>query len=111
MRRSTKILLLFLIVPWVSPAEELFRDLALTHGFNLSAVTSRSKPLILGPVLQVDDGAPPAWRLAQWGTRFNLQGAPVVQRDGARLQENAGKRVVVHPGGLERCEASAENPQ
>lgn len=83
------------------PSGELFRDLELRHGFNLSAVNSRSKPLELGPILQADDAAAPAWRLAQWGTNFDLWGAPVVtEADGARAMENEAKRVAIHPGGL-----------
>lgn len=81
-------------------AQELFRDLALRHGFNLSAVTSRSTPLVLGPILQGDQSATPQWRLAQWGTRYNLEGAPVSAAGESRIVENEGKRIVVHPGGL-----------
>jgi len=79
---------------------ELFRDLALRHGFDLSAVSARATPLSLGPVLQGSGAAPPAWRLAQWGTEFDLAGAPVREEDGRRSLANAGKEVVIHPGGL-----------
>ncbi len=81
--------------------EELFRDLSLEGGFNLSAVTSTSTPLELGPILVQTPDTQPQWRLAQWGTRFNLMDAtPTVSEQGDRGVANAGKAVVIHNGGL-----------
>ena len=96
------ILPLLLLIASVSTfASELFTDLKLTQGLNLSAVNSDATPLILGPILQQEDGQKPAWRLAQWGTRFSLEGASsMVMNDGTRAMKNAAKEVIIHPGGL-----------
>ncbi|MCF6284317.1 MAG: hypothetical protein L3K26_03915 [Candidatus Hydrogenedentes bacterium] len=93
--------ILALTICLLAPAEELFRDLALQQGLNLSAVTSRSRPLILKTILQEDDTGKPIWRLAQWGTKYDLSAAEmVVREDGTRLMKNAGKAITIHPGGL-----------
>jgi hypothetical protein len=93
--------ILALAICLLAPAEELFRDLALQKGFNLSAVTSRSRPLILKPILQPGTPIQPIWRLAQWGTQYDLSSAEMaVREDGTRLMKNAGKAITIHPGGL-----------
>ena len=79
----------------------LFRDLPLAHGFRLSAVRSSMRPVEVGTVLSNDSGAKPQWRLAQWGTRFSLEGAgPEYTSAGVRVLANKGKTVKVLPGGL-----------
>jgi len=84
-----------------TPATEVFRDLPLAGGMNLSAVNSGAKPLEIGVILRGNTGARTEWRLAQWGTRFNLSGAP--ERSvpgGTRIVRNPGKKIAVMPGGL-----------
>ena len=84
-----------------NPPSPLLRDLALEGGFHLSAVSTADPPLEIGNVLAGVPGAAPQWRLAQWGTRWNLLPAPeTVSADGARTRSNEGKRVTVLPGGL-----------
>jgi hypothetical protein len=78
----------------------LFDDLALTRGFRLSAVRSSMHPVEVGNVLALDASSAPAWRLAQWGTRFSLEGVPEKTKDGGRILANAGKSLTIYPGGL-----------
>jgi len=79
----------------------LFDDLALEHGFRLSAVRSSMKPVEVGSVFVLDSSQEPLWRLAQWGTRFSLASAEAeTLDDGTRVLSNAGKTVKVFPGGL-----------
>ncbi|MBX3179085.1 MAG: hypothetical protein KF886_17150 [Candidatus Hydrogenedentes bacterium] len=93
--------LALLLIATCAPAEEVFRDLALEGGFRLSNVTTAHEPLELGAILATSGAADPAWRLAQWGTRFNLLPAPDrIGPAGARIRENEGKAVTIHPGGL-----------
>lgn len=92
---------LFLFAAGSVAADEVFRDLEFEGGFNLSALTSESKPLELGVMLQSKAGAKNEWRLAQWGTQFNLKSEPVkVLPDGTRIVRNAGKSVKIYSGGL-----------
>ncbi len=78
-----------------------FDDLALTHGFRLSALRSSLSPVEVGSILVSDASETPRWRLAQWGSRFSLESVCVtLSDDGTRLVENEGKRVKVLPGGL-----------
>ncbi len=85
----------------VAAPVSLFRDLPLAHGFRLSAVRSSMRPVEVGTVLSNDSGAEPQWRLAQWGTRFSLEGAgPESTSAGVRVLVNKGKTVKVFPGGL-----------
>ena len=86
---------------WPERTQPLFRDTALDEGFNLSTVRSTMKPLVQGSVLAKVPEPDPQWRLAQWGTRFDLWGAAVDTRDdGVRTLANEGKQVRVYPGGL-----------
>ena len=79
----------------------LFEDLALDGGFRLSAVSSTQKPVESGVVLAAEPAIPAAWRLAQWGTKFSLEGAKEEDDDsGARRLCNIAKEVIVYPGGL-----------
>lgn len=82
-------------------AVSVFRDRAFEHGFKLSAVDSSLRPLVIRDILARDASAPPVWRLAQWGTRFNLESAQLERLpDGSRQLANPGKSVRVYPGGL-----------
>lgn len=82
-------------------ASLLFKDLGLKGGFRLSAVSTADRPLEIGNVLAEAPGTAPQWRLAQWGTRWNLLPAQeTVSASGARTRSNEGKRVTVLPGGL-----------
>jgi len=84
-----------------APPIPLFEDLALNGGFRLSAVSSTQKPLEVGTVLVSDPAIPAAWRLAQWGTKFSLEGIDEKRDDtSTRILGNAAKEVVVYPGGL-----------
>lgn len=103
MRRTLKCLstVLALSAVTVSPATEVFRDRELAGGFNLSAVSTASKPLELGVILRAESGARDEWRLAQWGTRFDAKATAVkTLPDGTRILRNAGKSVKILPGGL-----------
>ncbi len=83
-----------------APSAEVFRDLSLSGGLNLSAVNTAAKPLETGVVLR-SGGNRAEWRLAQWGTQFDLKDG--LERDlpgGTRILRNSGKRVTVLPGGL-----------
>ncbi len=78
-----------------------FQDLALVHGFRLSALRSSMTPNEIGPILVADAAETPQWRLAQWGSRFSLESAEAqAHDDGTRVLENDGKRVKILPGGL-----------
>ncbi len=80
----------------------LFEDRAFSLGFRLSAIRSSITPVEVGHVLQTDTRQPPRWRLAQWGTRYSLEGAPETSsEDGARTISNENKTVTVSPGGFE----------
>jgi len=82
-------------------AEEVFRDLSLSGGLNVSAINTGVRPLELGVVLREDPGARNEWRLAQWGTQFNLRdGQERSLPNGTRIIQNSGKNVTVMPGGL-----------
>lgn len=84
-----------------APRFSLLDDLALEGGFDLSAVSTAESPLEIGNVLSGAPNGAPQWRLAQWGTRWNLLPAPeTVSADGARTRSNEGKRITVLPGGL-----------
>jgi hypothetical protein len=101
MRQFVLSFFLLIVIAPQSVSEELFQDLSLRHGFNLSAVTSRSKPLALGPILQRESDSPPLWRLAQWGTNHNLLGTKEIHhKNGTLVLENEGKRIEVRSGGL-----------
>ena len=102
MRHALLALLLPLAVTAAARADTpLLEDLSLRDGFRLSAVSTAERPLELGTVLAGAPDAQPRWRLAQWGTRWNLLPAPeTVSADGARTRRNEGKRVTVLPGGL-----------
>jgi len=84
-----------------APPIPLFEDLALKGGFRLSAVRSSQKKIEVGTVLAADPAIPAAWRLAQWGTKFSLEGIDEKCNDtGTRILGNAAKEIVVYPGGL-----------
>lgn len=90
-----------LLVSTTAHGEKILRDLGLAEGFRLSALQSTDDPVEIGVVLASKDSERPAWRLAQWGSRFNLQGAPEHREtDGTRRIQNAGKTVTIHPGAL-----------
>jgi len=83
------------------PAEEVFRDLEFAGGFNVSATTAIAKPIELGVILQNDTNARNEWRLAQWGTQFNVKDATLkTLPDGTRIIRNAGKSIKIYAGGL-----------
>lgn len=103
MRRVPRMLLpgLCLLAAATLPAEEVFRDREFAGGFNLSATNTQAKPLEVGVILQNDDAVRTEWRLAQWGTQFNLKDSPPkTLPDGTRILRNAGKSVKIFPGGL-----------
>ncbi|HNZ48275.1 MAG TPA: hypothetical protein PLY90_04100 [Candidatus Hydrogenedentes bacterium] len=86
----------------VSDGKELFEDASLRHGFELSAVASTKKPLTVSQIFVTHPSFKgPRWRLAQWGTRYSLVTAEEEKLpDGTRSLSNAGKTVLLHPGGL-----------
>lgn len=85
----------------MADSEEIFQDLSLKQGLKLSAVKSSIRPLELRPIMSIEPTQPPQWRLAQWGTRFNLQSATMhSSKTGARTMSNKGKTITIHPGGL-----------
>ena len=90
-----------LAVITLTASAEVFRDLPLSGGFRLSAVNTQSRPLEVGVVLQGDARARQEWRLAQWGTNFDLHDAGERSLPGGtRIRKNAGKKVAILPGGL-----------
>ena len=103
MRRIPRMLVpcLCLFAAAAPPAEEVFRDREFAGGFNVSAISAKAKPLELGVILQNKEGAKNEWRLAQWGTQFDLKAAPLkTLPDGTRIVRNTGKSVKVFSGGL-----------
>lgn len=97
-------LVLFILIPAMAgpvDSAEVFRDLDLSGGLKLSNVSSSMRPLEVGTVLKTSGGQGQEWRLAQWGTHFNL--ADAGERElpgGTRIIRNGGKKVTVLPGGL-----------
>lgn len=83
-------------------ARELFQDLSQVNGFKLSAVASTEKPVVISDIFVTRPSYKgPQWRLAQWGTRFNLVTAEEESLPGdIRRLSNEGKTVLLHPGGL-----------
>ncbi len=52
----------------------------------------------------------PVWRLAQWWSKFDLQGAqPVYEANGSIAYENEGKKVAISPEGSVMLEVKANN--
>ncbi len=84
--------------PNLHASEELFRDVAFTKGFRLSAVDSRARPVEVGYVFP-DGNKRPDWRLAQWGTNYSLEGAEERVGKNSRIIENAGKLVELRKDG------------
>lgn len=81
---------------------QVFMDRGFSGGLRLSATHSGAVPIEVATVMAEDARATPAWRLAQWGTRHDLAPAEMSTDDtGARTLANAGKRVVLRPGGLD----------
>lgn len=99
--RSLSLLSIFLVASFCH-SEELFQDSSQKYGFKLSNVASTEKPLILTHVFTSPSAYQiPQWRLAQWGTRFNLASAVEEKLSGGiRRLSNEGKTVLLHPGGL-----------
>ena len=101
MIRSLLLLSVLLYAP-LSPGVELFQDSSQNYGFKLSNVASTEKPLIISNVfIATPSYRIPQWRLAQWGTRYNLVSAVEESLPGGiRSLSNEGKTVLLHPGGL-----------
>lgn len=82
-------------------AGELFVDPGFTRGFSLSAASHMGKDEPLGVLRMAEggDAEAPAWRLAQWASRYLLQPGSC-----AGVAETPGKRVEVErgPDGLTR---------
>ena len=102
MRRISRLALPALcLLAATAPADEIFRDRGFAGGFNLSAPRSGDKPVELGVILQADRKTSNEWRLAQWGTQFNLKGtAGKTLPDGTRIMRNGGKSIKIFPGGM-----------
>lgn len=99
--RSLAFSLLTLVFVSSAFAGEVFRDLALSGGVMLSNVRTDLRPLETGTVLSGGAAFSPEWRLAQWGTQFDLTGAPSrAVPGGTRIVQNSGKKVTLLPGGL-----------
>ncbi len=76
-------------------AAELFSDPRFERGFSLSGDSALANPSETG-TLQTSEApapAPPAWRLAQWSSRFLLQPGACVQENGAWVARTPGKVV------------------
>lgn len=103
MRSISRMLLpgLCLLVVNALPAEEVFRDREFAGGLNVSAPNSSATPIEQGVILQNNPNVRNEWRLAQWGTQFNLKDATAkALPDGTRIIRNAGKTVKIYSGGL-----------
>ncbi len=92
--------MLFFTTVAFTESTSLFEDLSWTHGVRLSAVDSSLRPVEIKTILAYSDEGAPCWRLAQWGTRFNLASAEEEYAKGIRSLSNPGKTVTVFPGGL-----------
>lgn len=89
---------LLLCVP-VAHAAVLFADPAFEHGFRLTGASHARIELdgaLRPPGRDAVPAEAPAWRLAQWGTRYLLEpGDAVTDSERGWVAENAGKRFAL----------------
>ena len=76
-----------------SVAKELLRDPAFENSFTLSAVNTDRKPLWVKNIFVKDDRSKPVWKLAQWGTKFDLNEAKQLSSNGNYSCFNQAKKV------------------
>ncbi len=83
--------------PGATDARELFADVGFQRGFTLTAASHPTSDFEIGALRTTDapDVEPPAWRMAQWGTRQTLRPRRIVEADGRWSAENQAKRVVL----------------
>lgn len=74
---------------------EVLGDPEFTRGFVLSATNTNVSPR-WGAAMFSGTSAAPVWRIAQWGTRFDLQTAETERTAHGLRRENEGKRVALH---------------
>jgi len=86
--------MLLLVMANLAGARELFEDLNFSKGLYLSATDSRAKPVEVGVIFN-DGKEKPSWRLAQWGTRYSLEGVKAESKNNALILENEGKRFAL----------------
>lgn len=71
----------------------LLKDAAFEQGVALSALSTREPPRTDVRLFAPDNGSAPVWRMAQWGSRFDLAGARPQKKDGWTFYGNEGKRA------------------
>ena len=84
------------------PSGDFFSDPAFARGFELTAASHPVPKVVLGTLLTgpSPEQGPPAWRMAQWGTRELLQPGTCADAGGGQWSaENGAKRVVVERPG------------
>jgi len=79
---------------------EIFRDNQFQNGFKVKRTKLQGSGPMFVDQLRFQNDEPPVWRLAQWHSRFDLQGTKPVQSgsDGAIVYQNAGKLVALSAG-------------
>lgn len=87
---------------------ELFQDPKFAQGFNLS--TLHSSTTIVDVLNFGKSNVTPRWHLAQWWSKYSLQGqSPVAMPSGGIGYSNEGKRVILYPGGELQLDVMASN--
>lgn len=87
---------------------ELFQDPKFAEGFNLS--TLHSSTTIVDVLDFGKSNATPRWKLAQWWSKYSLQGEnPVALPSGGIGYFNEGKKVILYPGGELQLDLMASN--
>jgi len=74
-------------------AAPLLRDAVFEKGVLLSALSTRVPPRADVRLFAPENGPAPVWKMAQWGSRFDLAGAKPQEKDGWIFYENEGKRA------------------
>ncbi len=82
----------------IARATQLLSDPSFEKGFALTHLSTQTPPRADVRLFSKTANEPPVWRLAQWGSRFDLATATPSQKDGGTFYENAGKRVGLLPG-------------
>ncbi len=99
MKTKTSLLICIFLSAFSLFAEELLRDVNFEQGFRLTALASTDNPVEIGKVFPREGVERPVWRLAQWGSKFNLIDAPLVENGAQRGYKNDGKEVYLKKEG------------
>lgn len=78
--------------------KELFQDIHFQNGFNLTATSTKAKPLLVGVLDFGNTQVIPRWRLAQWGSKYSLKDVkPINLPSGEVVYSNQAKKVALGP--------------